>query len=553
MKVQPTDRWDRETTLVSQIAACASLLVFLFYFRRGDLLLYGDAVAHINIARRVVDSQTPGLLQLGTVWLPLPHLLMIPFLFSDSAWRTGIAGAIPSMCAYVFGAVGVFRLLRGSCSFPSEPNMPARLAAWLGTIVYAANPNLLYLQTTAMTEALYLAFAIWAVVHFSEFLQATTLPKPVMQAGSSLTKCGLCVAAACLTRYDGWLLAAVICLAALGVIVNSKSAREKFGRSFGKFVVLAVASPALWLGYNAVIYRNPLEFANGPYSARAIEQRAEVSSRFLQPGSHNLPVAFSYFLRSAEDNIAEGWLQKAWLVVLLAGIVVVVCVRRNQWPLLLFLLPIVLYALSISYGSVPIHLPEWWPFSYYNVRYGIELLPAFAVFAAVTTYFLLTKASRPPARAAIVIAIFALVAASCAFVWRAQPICYREAWVNSRTRIAFETGLASTLLELPHDSTLLMYLGDHVGALQQAGIPLRRVINEGNHRPWKQSSDPQGLWERALVNPQQYVDYVVAIKGDPVATHVNMQDLTSMVVIHTVGEPPAMIYWTHRPLGNHAR
>lgn len=552
MKVQPTDRWDRETTLVSQIAACASLLAFLFCFRRDDLLLYGDAVAHINIARRVIDSQTPGLLQLGTVWLPLPHLLMIPFLFSDSAWQTGIAGAIPSMCAYVFGAVGVFRLLRGALSFPLEPDVPVRLAAWLGVIVYAANPNLLYLQTTAMTEVLYLAFSIWALVHFCEFLQTTTLPKHVTEAGSSLMKCGLSLAAACLTRYDGWLLAAVLCLAGFTVIISSKSVREKFGRSFAKFLVLAVAAPALWLGYNAIIYRNPLEFVTGPYSARAIEQRAEVSWPSPQPGSHNLPVAFSYFLKSAEDNVAEGWLQKAWLVMLLAGIVIVLF-GRNRWPLLLFMLPIMFYTLSISYGSVPIHLPERQPFSYYNVRYGVELIPAFAVFGALTSYFLTIKASRPSARAAILIAMLALVAASYAFVWRAQPICYREAWVNSRTRIAFETGLASTLVKFPHDSTLLMYLGDHVGALQEAGIPLRRVINEGNHRPWKKSSDPQGLWERALANPEQYVDYVVAINGDLVATQVTMQDLTSMVVIHTVGQPAATIYWTHRPVGNQAR
>src|SRR5271169_4199165 len=107
MKLQPTGRWDRETTLVGQITACASLVSFLFYSRHGDLLLYGDAVAHINIARRVFDSQTPGLLQLGTVWLPLPHLLMMPFLLSDTAWQTGVGGSIPSMLAYVFGAAGI--------------------------------------------------------------------------------------------------------------------------------------------------------------------------------------------------------------------------------------------------------------------------------------------------------------------------------------------------------------------------------------------------------------------------------------------------------------
>jgi hypothetical protein len=80
-------RWDRETWLLALLASCASVASFLYYARQGDLLLYGDAVAHINIARRVFDSRTPGLLQLGTVWLPLPHLLMIPFVVSNSAWQ----------------------------------------------------------------------------------------------------------------------------------------------------------------------------------------------------------------------------------------------------------------------------------------------------------------------------------------------------------------------------------------------------------------------------------------------------------------------------------
>src|SRR2546429_151850 len=73
-------RWDPETALVAWIASVVSVASFFYYFHRGELLLYGDAVAHINIARRVFDSRTPGLLQLGTVWLPLPHLAMIPFL-----------------------------------------------------------------------------------------------------------------------------------------------------------------------------------------------------------------------------------------------------------------------------------------------------------------------------------------------------------------------------------------------------------------------------------------------------------------------------------------
>src|SRR5450432_3746043 len=103
-----------EMVLVGQLAAAVSVFSFLFYLRHGDLLLYGDAVAHINIARRVFDSRTPGLLQLGTVWLPLPHLLMIPFLLSDGMWQSGVGGSIPSMAAYVFGVGGIFRLVRSA-------------------------------------------------------------------------------------------------------------------------------------------------------------------------------------------------------------------------------------------------------------------------------------------------------------------------------------------------------------------------------------------------------------------------------------------------------
>ena len=74
MNLQSNRRWDHETVWVVVLATCASLTAFLIYFRNGEILLFGDAVAHINIARRVFDSRTPGLLQLGTVWLPLPHV-----------------------------------------------------------------------------------------------------------------------------------------------------------------------------------------------------------------------------------------------------------------------------------------------------------------------------------------------------------------------------------------------------------------------------------------------------------------------------------------------
>src|SRR6266849_5290636 len=65
---------------------------------RGYTLYYGDAEAHLNIARRILDSRTPGPEQIGTVWLPLPHVLMAPLVMRDDWWRSGAAGVIIS-CA----------------------------------------------------------------------------------------------------------------------------------------------------------------------------------------------------------------------------------------------------------------------------------------------------------------------------------------------------------------------------------------------------------------------------------------------------------------------
>src|SRR5437762_394715 len=382
-----TRRWDRETALVAGLAACISVTSFIFYFRHDSVLLYGDAVAHINIARRVFDSLTPGLLQLGTVWLPLPHLLMIPFLFSDWAWRTGAGGSVPSMIAYVLGTVGIFRLVRNALSFRTQSDAAARIAAWLAAIVFAANPNLIYLQTTAMTEPLYLALFIWAVVYFFEFAQQAALGDRELaaSASSSLMKCGLCLAGASFTRYDGWFLTLVILAVTLAVILNTKRPGPKDLRNF---TLLVVFGPATWLAYNAIIYRNPLEFANGPYSARAIEQKTSRPGYPPHPGTHNLPVAGSYFLKSVELKVVAGKWQRMWIVLLLMVTAMSLIFNHRLWPFLLLWVALPFYMFSMAYGGVPIFVPEWWPFSFYNVRYGLEMLPALAVFVALAMHFM---------------------------------------------------------------------------------------------------------------------------------------------------------------------
>jgi hypothetical protein len=530
--------------LVGQLAAAVSIASFFYYLKQGDLLLYGDAVAHINIARRVFDSRTPGLWQLGTVWLPLPHLLMLPFVVSRWLWQTGIGGSIPSLFAYVVSVIGIFRLMQTVLALGDDGALRgpgSGFAPWLAAGVFALNPNLIYLETTAMTEPLYLAFFIWATVFFCGALRGGRAGE-LKKANASLLDSGLFVAAACLTRYDGWFLAAVMVLAAL--LLAWRLDWAPLRPAVRKFVLLAAALPALWLAYNAILYRNPLEFANGPYSAKAIEQKTATSQSSPHPGTRNLPVAFRYFLKAAELNLGVGKWQIFWIGSLLVGTASVVLFQRRFWPLLLFWTPVPFYMASIAYAGVPLFVPVWWPYSRYNLRYGLEMLPAFAVFTAAAAYALMRFAATTKAQLAIAMVFLLVAAASYIQVWRRGAISFEEARINSRTRIALETALAKNLEMLPPNATFLMYLGDHVGAFQQAGIPLSHVINESNHRPWKLPADPDGLWERALKNPAAYANYVITFDSGPVAAAVNKRELEALTILRVTGQPEAIIYKT---------
>jgi hypothetical protein len=315
-----------------------------------------------------------------------------------------------------------------------------------------------------------------------------------------------------------------------------------------RFVLLAAAGPVFWLGYNAVVYRNPLEFANGPYSAKAIELKTAT----VNPAKGNLLAAGSYFVKAAQLNVAEAsWQGRLWLALALVGSVAAGYSGRGREALLLWA-PLPFYALSVAYGSVPIFVPVWWPFSQYNVRYGLQLLPAFAVFVPLGVSFVMQTAltiRRVPdswgrwAAVATWVSVVALAAASYGAIWRADPICYREAAINMRGRVSLDRQLAGWMINsLTPESTLLMYLGQHSGALEQAGVPLRNVIYEGNHRVWKQPVDPDGLWERALADPAAYADYAVGFEGDEVWVAAQAKHLPALMEIHTTGQPHAVIF-----------
>jgi hypothetical protein len=535
-------------------------------FTRGYVLLYGDAVAHLGIARRILDSRNPGLVQLGGVWLPLPHLLMLPFVQRMEWWQSGLAGTWTSLACYVLGVAGFYRLCR---------RMLVPRWAFAATAFYALNPNLLYLATTAMTEPLFLALLIWitlVTVDCVDAIRANRQADVVLR----LVALGVLIFAAVFTRYDGWVLGAVVWCVVTWQLWRTRDLWRRVAPAFAVFTVLAAAGPVLWLWYNQHFFHDPLDFMRGPYSAPAIEKKTSPPGSRHYRGWHNPAWALLFYTRTAQVVAAAWETGFAVLAAALAGLWFAIR-RRVMLASTLLWLPLFFYVYSIAYGSVPIFIPQLWPHSYYNARYGMGLLPALALFACVAAAewerrlktasavavaadagggarlraWSLTAARLLPL-AVVLLALanpFVMIYGAdvaqriASFIERhpsnllanySPPLVLKEALVNSTTRVPFERNLALVLEELPPGAPILMQESDHIGALQDAGIPLKQTLNESDY----------DSWHAALEDPAGHAAYIVALDGDAVAKAVaaHPQGLQELSILCGTGQPCAHIY-----------
>ncbi len=521
-----------ETFVVAWSALLVSLFALAYSSSRGLLLLYGDAVAHLHIARRLIDSINPGFRQLGSVWLPLPHLLLVPFVARMGWWQSGLAGAFPSMGAYVFGVAGIYRLAR----LWTRPRV-----ALLAALFYGLNPGLLYMQTTAMNEPLFLAEMIWATLLIVEFSRALKADE-ARRATRLIIAAGLVLVAAVFTRYDGWVFAFVAWLIVLSSILRGGRWKSQSGGAFILFTVMVAVAPLVWMGYSAKQFGDALDFMRGPYSARAIDARTSTPGAAHYPGWHSMPVAALYFLKASELGAAP--LRFANLLFILSvlgsGVAAIQWRAKDGLTALLLWLPLPFYAYSVAYGSVPIFIPLWWPHSWYNTRYGMELLPIFAISLAFLAGWLADQIARRKVSLApwVLGAIALIIVADNAVLLRAKPLVLDEAIANSRTRVPFEVAYAHALEVLPSNSKLLAYTSEHVGAFQRAGIALKRTINESDYYQWVP----------ALKDPAKAADYVIATDGDRVAQAVaeKPQGLTLINIVCSTGQPCARFYRSDR-------
>jgi len=461
-------------TLIT-ISVCA----IWFHLARGYTLYSGDALAHLTVARRMIDSRTPGFDQIGTAWLPLPHLLMLPFAGNDALWSNGLAGVIPAAVSFVMAGAFLYAAVHRI--------FDCRWTAMTAALLFALNPNILHLQSTPMNEV-NLAACLMAMLYATVWYQQTSSTWAVILAGVASN-------AASLTRYEGWSL---IPFLSLFFLLGGKQRRPWMGILFG---ALAAIGPLAWLAHNWWWYGNPLEFYNGPYSMKAIVERKINDGMARYPGDHNWPLAWLQYRSAA--HLCAG---PALSVLGLAGIAAAIW-RRAFWPVVFLAIPVGFYVLSVYSTSAPIFVPHLWPHSYLNTRYGLGALPLLAVCAAAIVSVV------PGALRGIAAA---LVIFTTTVPWIAYPrpeswICWKESQVNSEGRRAWSREAAEYLkANYRRGEGIYSALGDLSDIYRQAGIPLGEVLQEGNNPHWEavRQRPDLFLWEQ----------WAVAISGDDVST-----------------------------------
>ena len=184
---------DRADIFLGCLAAVIGTAAWVAYYRADLVLSHYDAKAHLVVARRVIDNLTPGWQQVGAVWLPLPHLLLLLPVQNDLLYRTGLAGTGISLVCLGLAAYAIARFVRLATG--------SRPGAVVGVALFVLNPNLLYLATTPMTEPLLLATTLLVLMGLAAWIESDSEAPPRWLP--------VLVFLTAWTRYEAWFVLAV--------------------------------------------------------------------------------------------------------------------------------------------------------------------------------------------------------------------------------------------------------------------------------------------------------------------------------------------------------
>jgi len=511
-----------------------SLAAASFCYLTGILNLHYDGVAHLNIARRVFDHPVPNYSHLGTVWLPLQHLLLLPWVQNDFLWSRGLAGTLISVSAFWFACYYLFQL-------SASAYRPA--AAVVSVAAFAINPNILYLQATPLGEMLYIALFLGVAFHLLRLAE---------QPGTSVLPCAACTLLASLARYDGWLLPVWgSCVLLLVGLKRREPWRVHLPRT-ATYLLVASLGIVGWLAYNQIAFDDPFSFARGEHSTRRnITQIVAEAGLSHYPPYRNLSNAALYYGEAA--RLAAG---APLLALGTLGFVFFAWSHRRSprfWVLgFVFLFPPVFYVANMLTGTGIIYVPRLPPYGILNVRYAGLFLPGLCLFAPAGIQYLSqglqllagalwAKSGSVFRTGRIEQGLSLLFVAVLLAFWflRAPPresfAFYQEARVNGFERKQADFAAAGFLKANYDGRPILMDVGQHGIIPQRCPIPLVRIVNEATS------------WQTALARPSLFVSWIVVQEGDGVSRFpVNWNDVQERfeVVFQTEGpfEKPLRIY-----------
>jgi hypothetical protein len=461
-------------------------LATIYSFSNHYITAYGDAESHLNIAKRVIDSITPGLAQLGGVWLPLPHVLMIPFIHNDFMWRTGLAGSIVSGIGFIISCIYLYKI--------GKTITKSKLVGFLTFLVFAANPNILYLQSTPMTEVPLITFFILSTYYFILYLQRKNTILSLILAAFF----GFC---ATISRYDGWFL---VLFEAIIIAVQQLRLHAPKSKIIGltvMFSTLAFFGILCWFAWDGLILGDPLYFTDSVYSAKT--QQMAWFERGQLPAYHNPFVAFTYYFVDTMTNLGV----VVFLIAIL-GLIYLIQDRKignRFYYAILLLTPFIFNVLTLYLGQSIIFLPHLTPIGFdwrlFNARYGAIMMPA----AAILIGYLFYRASFNY-KALIVFLLFCQIGMFL---------------VGYSKVISLQDGLDGLSAAKKTDADLwmrknydhgLVVLDDYARSVMiiDTEIPMQDVIYVGN-KPY---------WDEEMLEPEKYATWIVMQKDDAVWTRI---------------------------------
>jgi putative flippase GtrA len=504
---RPVRTRDSALWWLTAVSALASESAFLYFASRHVVLAYPDAVSHMLIARRVLEASTPGVAQLGAVWLPLPHLLMLPIVWISSWYYSGLAGSLPSMICYVLTTRYLYLTGVGLTG--------NKMAGIVAAIFFAANPNVLYLQSTPMTELLLIACIAATVYHLMRWCQTGSYRQLAATAAAALL--------GTLSRYEAWVIDVAVVLVVVWVAWQRERParpRERLRHAEGQLIfygTLAFAGIAGWVLWNAVIFHNPLYFQDGPFAKSSLW----VSSADVAVGHWR--IAAETYLYAITDNV--GWLALGLAAVGLGFYLAKTRLRAESLAPLVPLVIVPFYVYALYSGQRPLHVMQI-NGDLYNVRFGVLTVLPVALFLGYLAVAVQER-SRRWLRSAGYVALCCAVVATSALIVRGgiDTLAEPETFQASASQLA-DNQAAAWLQKHYSGGKVLMESFGNEAVTFESRIPIGSIIYEGSYRQWQPAlRDPlaQGIrWIYMRRAPDGTDEVWQALHGSDQLSHYSL-------------------------------